>query len=144
MWTSDALPRARRTRARRDGKRRPRAFTLLEVLVAMAILVIALVALYEGFISTVRINTVTRGLWKAMVYSNNELARIERSPPPPVSIQQGDFAPDDPMAGYAWRREVTDEQPFPNVTVRKVLLELTWSVGGVKQSYRSQIYVQSQ
>ena len=122
---------------------RPRAFTLLEVLVAMAVLAVALVALYESFVSTVQINTATRGLWKAMVYSNNELARVERTPAPPVAIQQGDFPPDDPMAGYSWRREVTDEHPLPGVTVRKVLLELSWSVGGVHQFYRSQIYVQA-
>jgi general secretion pathway protein I len=153
MWNTDApaagcAPAAKRERSPRPAGRgarpgrRPRAFTLLEVLVAMAVLAIALVTLYEGFISTVRINTTTRGLWKAMLYANNELARIERSPPLPVSTQQGDFAPTDPMAGYSWRREVADEQPFPGVTVRKVLLELTWQVGGAAQSYRAQIYVQ--
>ena len=140
MWSTDARPRGVRPGARPG--RRLRAFTLLEVLVAMAVLAIALVTLYEGFISTVRINTTTRGLWKAMLYANNELARIERSPPLPVSIQQGDFPPTDPMAGYSWRREVADEQPFPNVTVRKVLLELTWQVAGTPQSYRAQLYVQ--
>ncbi|HKI98335.1 MAG TPA: prepilin-type N-terminal cleavage/methylation domain-containing protein [bacterium] len=151
MWTTDPPPSvvARRRpgpwpRLRLRLGRARRGFTLLEVLVAMAVLAITLVTLYESFISTVRINTSTRGLWKAMIYANNELARIERSPSPSVSVQQGDFPPDDPMAGYSWRREVADEQPFPNVTVRKVLLELTWSIGGVPQSYRAQIYVQSQ
>lgn len=134
MWNIDL----RRTPRRRGA----RAFTLLEVLVAMAVLAIALVALYQAFISTARVNAATQGLWKAMVYSNNELARLERSPPLPVSVDQGDFPAGDPMAGYAWRREVTDESPFPGVTVRKVLLVLTWKVGGVTQSYRSVLYVQ--
>jgi prepilin-type N-terminal cleavage/methylation domain-containing protein len=153
MWNIEAAPRSCAPQPERRGGPRPargaprrgrrlRAFALLEVLVAMAVLAIALVTLYEGFISTVRINTTTRGLWKAMVYANNELARIERSPPLPVSIEQGEFPPTDPMAGYSWRREVADEQPFPGVTVRKVLLELTWQVAGAAQSYRAQIYVQ--
>jgi hypothetical protein len=109
----------------------------------MAVLAIALTTLYQSFASTVRINTATRGLWKAIVYVNNELARIERGPSPSVAIQQGEFRPGDPMAGYAWRREVVDEQPFPTVKVRKVLLEVTWDAAGVPQSYRSQIYVQA-
>lgn len=109
---------------------------------AMAVLSIALVTLYQSFASTVQINTTTRGLWQAMQYVHSELARIERGPTPSVAIEQGEFPPDDPMAGYAWRREVMDEQPFPGVQVRKVLLEVTWDAAGVPQSYRSQIYVQ--
>ena len=118
-----------------------RGFTLLEVLVALAILSIMLVTLYEGFSSTVNINAATRDLWRAIVYVNNELARIERGPSPAVSVQQGEFAPDDPMAGFAWQRQVADEQPFPGVRVRSVTLMLTWETGGAPQSYQSQIYV---
>lgn len=121
---------------------RPRGgFTLLEVLVALAVLSVMLLAMYQGFSSTVNIDTATRDLWRAIVFVNNELARIERGPSPSVSIQQGTFAADDPMAGFAWRREVTDEEPFPGVRVRKVLLELTWEIGGAPQSYQSEIYV---
>lgn len=120
------------------------AFTLMEILVAMAVLSITLLTLYESFVSTVHINTMTQGLWKAIVFANNELSRIERGPIPDVSIQQGSYQDDHPMAGYDWRREVLDEEPFPGVKVRKVLLELRWAVGGSPQTYRAEIYVPPQ
>jgi len=123
--------------------RRAAGFTLLEVLVAMAVLTIALMTLYQAFATTVQINTSTRGLWKAMIYANNELARIERGNVLPVAIEQGKFAPDSKMAGYSWQREVVDEQPFPGVKVRKVLLTLRWEIAGTPQSYRAQLYVRS-
>jgi hypothetical protein len=48
------------------------------------------------------------------------------------------------MAGYAWRREVVDEEPFPGVKVRKVLLELRWTVAGAPQLYQAVVYVRAQ
>ena len=149
MWSGER--RRAGTRSAPGGQRRPgppgrrqrgrRGFTLLEILVAMAVLSIALVAIFQAFAATLRINTVTQGLWKAIIYVNNELARIERAAAPSVALDQGSFDPKGPMAGYAWRREVVDEQPLPGITVRKVLLEVTWDAAGAPQTYRSQIYV---
>ena len=130
-------------RGRRAGRRARTGFTLLEVLVAMAVLSIALVAIYQAFAATVRINTATQGLWKAIIYVNNEMARIERGAVPSVALEQGAFDPKGPMAGYAWRREVVDEQPLPGITVRRILLEVTWDAAGAPQFYRSQIYAQT-
>lgn len=131
----------------RSGKRglpgaayRP-GFTLMEILVAVAVLSVTLTSMYQGFGSTVQINAASKGLWKAILFANNELARIERNAAPSVSITQGEYAPDHPMAGYAWKREVSDEEPFPGVKVRKVRFELTWRIGGADQSYQAQTYV---
>ncbi len=131
--TDRATPRA----AGRPG------FTLMEILVAVAVLSVTLAGMYQGFGSTVQINAASRGLWRAILFANNELARIERQPPPSVSVSQGEYAPDHPMAGYAWKREVSDEEPLPGVKVRKVRLELTWRVGGIEQRYQAQTYVPS-
>jgi hypothetical protein len=117
---------------------------MLEVLVALAILSVALMAVHQGFTSTLFVNASTRGLWKAMVYANNELLRWERASHADISVNQGEFQPGDEMAGYAWRREISDEEPLPGVQVRRVRLELTWQVAGRAQSYRAETYVQPQ
>ena len=117
-------------------------FTLLEVLIALAILSLCLVAIYQGYTSTLAISASTRKLWKAMEYSHNELARWERmNPVPEVSVSQGEFPPGDPMAGYSWKREITDLEPLPSIKVRRIRLDLFWTLGTTAQTYRSSIYV---
>jgi prepilin-type N-terminal cleavage/methylation domain-containing protein len=119
-----------------------KGFTLLEVLIALAVLSVCLIAIYQGYSTTLAVTTSTRKLWTAIVYGNNELARWERMTPPPVlSVAQGEFPPGSPMAGYAWRREITDLEPFPSVRIRRVQLELTWPLGNSRQIYRANVYV---
>ncbi|HUJ77310.1 MAG TPA: prepilin-type N-terminal cleavage/methylation domain-containing protein [bacterium] len=131
----EAAPAAARRRPR------PAGFTLLEVLVALAVLSITLLALYQAYSTTLYIQASTRGLWKAMVYANNELAHWERMPQVDVSVAQGDFPLDGPMAGYSWRREISDEEPLPGVRVRKVALQLSWHLGASTQKFQAEIFV---
>ena len=62
------------------------AFTLMEVLVALAVLSVALLAVHQGFSSTLFVNASTRGLWKAITYANNELLSWERRGRADVSV----------------------------------------------------------
>ena len=121
---------------------RARGFTLLEVMIALAVLSLCLLAIYQGYSTILGISTHTRRLWKAMEYSHNELARWERmNPVPDVSVSQGTFPPGDPMAGFSWKREITDLEPLPSIKVRRIQLTLYWSVGASAQSYTSSLYV---
>ena len=127
---------------RRPAPGKATAFTLMEVLVALAVLSVALLAVHQGFSSTLFVNASTRGLWKAITYANNELLSWERRGRADVSVSQGEFPPGDEMAGYAWQREVSDREPLPGIRVRRVQLTLTWTVGGGTQSYRAETYVE--
>lgn len=118
------------------------AFTLLEVLVAMTILSLTLVVLYQGFSSQFRLLESSRNMWRAMQYASNELSLWQRRPVPSVSVSQGTFPEDHPLAGYAWKRQVSDDQPLPGITVRKIAYELAWSEGTAQRHYRSYIYVE--
>jgi prepilin-type N-terminal cleavage/methylation domain-containing protein len=130
------------------GGERPRAgqraFTLLEVLVALAVIAVGLMALHQGFASALFVNSSTRGLWKAILFVNNELQHAERSSGAGESVGQGEYPPEHELAGYTWRREIKDEEPFPGVRVRKILFEVDWVVGNAPQTYRAEIYVPAQ
>jgi prepilin-type N-terminal cleavage/methylation domain-containing protein len=134
--------RANSTPAALPAPARAAGFTLLEVLIALAVLSVCLLAIYQGYSTVLAISASTRKLWKAMEYSHNELARWERMyPAPEVSVNQGNFPPDDPMAGYSWKREITDLEPLPTVRVRRVRLDLFWTLGSAQQTYRASLYV---
>jgi general secretion pathway protein I len=116
-------------------------FTLLEVLIAFAILAITLTALFQAYSANLLIHNQTRGLWKAMVFVSNDLKRLERTPPESLGMDQGEFPDGDPMAGYAWRRDITLESPLPGVTVRKIALRVSWKEGLNERWFQAETYV---
>ena len=120
--------------------RRP-GFTLLEVLIALAILSVAMLALHQAFATNIYMTIYTRDLWSAVVFTRNELMRVERGSPPSIGVSDGVYNEGHKMAGYHWKRAVTDEEPFPGIKVRKVSLELIWEEGIVPRSYKSEVYV---
>jgi prepilin-type N-terminal cleavage/methylation domain-containing protein len=122
-------------------RRLRRGFTLLEVLVAMAVLSVMLLALYQAYGSNIYLQSFNRSLWRAVLHAQNELSRYERMPPPPISVSEGDYDEEHPLAGYHWKRSITNASPIPGVQVRQVALELSWKEGDVTRSYEAEVYV---
>lgn len=83
-------------------------FTLLEVMVAMSILAIALVAVFQMQSQSISMSTESRFLTTASLLAQNKMADIEADASLGNRSQKGDFAPDYP--DYGWSLTVTDTQ----------------------------------
>ena len=118
-----------------------KGFTLLEVLIALAVLSIAMLSLHQAFASNIYMTIYTRDLWKAVIFTRNELMQVERGSPPTVGVTEGTYEDDHELANYKWNRKVEDVEPFPGIKVRKVTFELSWEDGVVPRNYRSEVYV---
>jgi len=89
---------------KRKGSRE--GFTLLEVMIAMAILAIALVAVYRSQSQSVSMAGEARFLTTASLLAQGKMAEVERMNPQNLANAGGDFGDDFP--DYAWRIEVKD------------------------------------
>jgi type II secretion system protein I len=109
--------------------RRPRGFTLLEVMVAMAILGIALLGLlslhHQSVQSVIRAQESTRASMLAQaVMTEAELERF-----PDLGRTSGDFQAAFPgeFPDYRWERDVAESGMFPDV--RKVRILIVYGPG---------------
>ena len=118
-------------------------FTVLEVMMALMILVISLLAVYQSHSNSLFILSTTGNLWKAMSTIQSELLYWERSKDvPPVSISQGTFRENgEKLPGWRWLRSITNEVPLPGIEVRRVNYRLRWDEGIHERSYGADIYV---
>lgn len=112
------------------------------MLIALTILVIMLVGVYNAFSTSLYILSSTNNLWRAMTHSQNELVKWERAAFVPVSAAQGSYSEPEEMIGFSWERTITDITPLPNIFVRKVNYRLTWKEGASEYSYEANIYVE--
>lgn len=121
---------------------REKGFTVLEVLVALSILVVTLLALFSSFSNSLNILSTTSNLWKAMSYAQNELLKSERATiPPNVQLTQGKFEIGHPMQDFRWERSVRDTKPLPDIWIRQVKYKLLWEEDENEYSYDADIYI---
>ena len=121
------------------------AFTVLEVLIALSILSLTLMAIYQSLSSSLFVLHSTDNLWKAMAETQKKLLYWEHSnQPPSVQISQGTFQEHDILPGAQWKLEVQDILPLPGIPVRQVNYEITWSEGEREFRYSSDLYVKAQ
>jgi len=83
-------------------------FTLLEVMIAMAILAMALVAVFQLQSQSISMAGEARFKTTASLLAQRKMADMEAGATLANQDQKGDFAPDHPE--YAWTTQVTDTQ----------------------------------
>ena len=121
------------------------AFSVLEVLIALSILSITLMAVYQSFASSLFVLQSTKTLWKAMAETQKELLRWERSKnPPPISVSQGNVEDEVGVFDGRWKLDIEDKLPLPGIKVRRVNYEITWREGEHEYRYSSDLYVKSE
>ncbi len=121
------------------------AFSVLEVLIALSILSITLMAVYQSFASSLFVLQSTKTLWKAMAETQKNLLYWEHSKEPPsIQVQQGTYDDGDSLPGANWKMEVKDMIPLPGIRVRRVNYEITWMEGEREYRYSSDLYVKSE
>ena len=121
------------------------AFSVLEVLIALSILSITLIAVYQSFASSLFVLQSTKTLWKAMAETQKNLLYWEHSKDPPsLQVQQGTYEDDASLPGATWKMEVHDVNPLPGIKIRRVNYEITWMEGESEYRYSSDLYVKAE
>ena len=93
-----------------------RGFTLLEVLVAVAVLGLALVSLLGLHVRNIDLIARDQRVTEATLLARALMAEVESGPFPDLGVESGDFELDYPdrYPELRWEREVTPT-PVPNV-----------------------------
>jgi general secretion pathway protein I len=116
-------------------------FTLLEVMVAMAIIAIALTAVLGSQSQSVSLASEAKFSTTAPLLAQSKMAQIEVVELKDLNDDSGDFGDDFP--GYTWQLSVKNvlfEEPV-NVAeqLRQIDLKISWSEGGLYQ-YTIRLY----
>jgi general secretion pathway protein I len=83
-------------------------FTLMEVMIAMAILAIALVAIFQLQSQSISMSTDSRFMTTAALLAQSKMVEAEADSALANRSEDGDFGPDYPQ--YIWHLEVGDTQ----------------------------------
>jgi general secretion pathway protein I len=87
---------------------RKSGFTLMEVMIATAILAIALVAVFQSQSQSISMSTDSRFMTTASLLAQSKMAEVETLSTLDNQSKDGDFGIDYPQ--YTWHLEVSDTQ----------------------------------
>lgn len=110
-------------------------FTLLEVMIAMAILAITLVAVFQSQSQSISMAGDSRFLTTASLLAQSRMVEIDAADPKAVTAGNGDFGDDFP--DYRWQVEIGDTEIE---VLKKISLTVTNSRMVVRNSYRLILY----
>jgi general secretion pathway protein I len=111
-------------------------FTLLEVMIAMAILAIGLVAVYQSQSQSISMASNSRFLTTASLLAQSRMAQIDRADPRTLVSASGDFGDDFPA--YQWQVDVGRVQELP--LLRRIVLTVTNDLMATHNTYRLTLY----
>ncbi|BBO67443.1 hypothetical protein DSCA_13730 [Desulfosarcina alkanivorans] len=127
-----APARHRRRRFGVSGNQRPdRGFTLMEVMVALAVVAIALTAVYRMHSQTLFMDARGRFDTVAAMLARQQLAVVDTSDINDLTSDSGDFGSDHP--GYTWRMEteevLSDLLVEDGPTLKRITITVSFNQG---------------
>lgn len=106
-------------------KRTDRGFTLLEVMISIAIIAIAFVVLLGLRNNDIAINEYSRNLTMASILAQRKISEIELGGFPDLGETGGDFGQE--LPGFRWTEIVS---PTPFDFAREIRVKVSWKSGG--------------
>ena len=113
-----------------------KGFTLLEVMIAMAILAIALVAVYQSQSQSLSMASDSRFLTTASLLAQGRMAEIDAASPLQMVNGNGDFG--EAFPDYKWDVEISDVEEIP--LLKRIALTVTNSRMTKRNTYRLTLY----
>jgi general secretion pathway protein I len=109
---------------RGDEGSSPRGFTLLEVLISLAIIAIVLITCLRAQNQSIRLYQLSRDLTIATILARQKMGEIELAGFPELGEEEREF--EDAFPEFTWRQRVS-ETPFEEA--RRVDLSIVWKEG---------------
>ncbi len=123
-----------------ERKKRISGFTLLEVMVAISIISIALLAVYKLYAQTLSMNQILMFNTRAPILAQKKMAEFFMLPPAELSDNSGDFG--DAFKNYTWKAlvETVTSDLLGDMAEDLKRIDLVISFNNDEQSYHLRAY----